>query len=63
MASRLHDSYYIITLFTIYKIIKIDVAYRERMIQQTGDQDIEQNVRFLESLRHQTLTDKEIDRI
>lgn len=50
-------------LASIYKIIKIDVAYRERMIQQTGDQDIEQNVRFLESLRHQTLTDKEIDRI
>ncbi|MGK0723666.1 AI-2E family transporter [Aerococcus urinaeequi] len=50
-------------LASIYKIIKIDVAYRERMIQQTGDQDIEQKVRFLESLRHQTLTDKEIDRI
>ena len=50
-------------LASIYKIIKIDVAYRERMIQQTGDQDIEQNVRFLESLRHQTLTDKEIDKI
>lgn len=50
-------------LASIYKIVKIDVAYRERMIQQTGDQDIEQNVRFLESLRHQTLTDKEIDRI
>lgn len=50
-------------LASIYKIIKIDVAYRERMIQQTGDQDIEQNVRFLESLRHQILTDKEIDRI
>ena len=50
-------------LASIYKIIKIDVAYREHMIQQTGDQDIEQNVRFLESLRHQTLTDKEIDRI
>lgn len=50
-------------LASIYKIIKIDVAYRERIIQQTGDQDIEQNVRFLESLRHQTLTDKEIDRI
>ncbi|MFV8239803.1 AI-2E family transporter [Aerococcus viridans] len=50
-------------LASIYKIIKIDVAYRERMIQQTGDQDIEQNVRSLESLRHQTLTDKEIDRI
>ena len=50
-------------LASIYKIIKIDVAYRERMIQQTGDQDIEQNVRFLESVRHQTLTDKEIDRI
>ncbi|MCY7730522.1 AI-2E family transporter [Aerococcus urinaeequi] len=50
-------------LASIYKIIKIDVAYRERMIQQTGGQDIEQKVRFLESLRHQTLTDKEIDRI
>ncbi|AMB97215.1 AI-2E family transporter [Aerococcus urinaeequi] len=50
-------------LASIYKIIKIDVAYRERMIQQTGDRDIEQKVRFLESLRHQTLTDKEIDRI
>ncbi|WAT24164.1 AI-2E family transporter [Aerococcus urinaeequi] len=50
-------------LASIYKIIKIDVAYRERMIQQTGGQDIEQKVRFLESLRHQTLTDKEIDKI
>lgn len=50
-------------LATIYKIIKIDVAYREWMIQRTGDQDNEQKVRFLESLRHQTLTDKEIDKI
>lgn len=50
-------------LASIYKIIKIDVAYRERMIQRTGDQDNEQKVRFLESLRHQTLTDKEIDKI
>lgn len=50
-------------LATIYKIIKIDVAYREWMIQRTGDQDNEQKVRFLESLRHQTLTNKEIDKI
>lgn len=50
-------------LATIYKIIKIDVAYREWMIQRTGDQDNEQKVRFLESLRHQTLTDKEIDKL
>lgn len=50
-------------LATIYKIIKIDVAYREWMIQRTGDQDNEQKVRFLESLRHQMLTDKEIDKI
>ncbi|MEM5568525.1 AI-2E family transporter [Aerococcus viridans] len=50
-------------LATIYKIIKIDVAYREWMIQRTGDQNNEQKVRFLESLRHQTLTNKEIDKI
>src|SRR5699024_7038477 len=50
-------------LATIYKIIKIDVAYREWMIQRTGDQNNERKVRFLESLRHQTLTNKEIDKI
>ena len=50
-------------LASIYKIIKIDVAYRERMIQRTRDQDSEQKVQFLESLRHQTLTNKEIDKI
>ena len=50
-------------LASIYKIIKIDVAYREHMIQRTRDHDSEQKVQFLESLRHQTLTNKEIDKI
>ncbi|MGH2117317.1 AI-2E family transporter [Aerococcus sp. L_32] len=50
-------------LASIYKIIKIDVRYREQVRQVAGKQDIELKVSFLESLRHQTLTDKEIDRI
>ncbi|MGH2101571.1 AI-2E family transporter [Aerococcus urinaeequi] len=50
-------------LASIYKIIKIDVRYREQVRQVAGKQDVELKVSFLESLRHQTLTDKEIDRI
>lgn len=50
-------------LASIYKIIKIDVAYREKIHQKSAAEDTELSVRFLESLRHQTLTNEEIDKI
>lgn len=50
-------------LASIYKIIKIDVAYREKIRQKSAAEDTEFSVRFLESLRHQTLTNEEIDKI
>lgn len=50
-------------LASIYKIIKIDVAYREKIRQKSAAEDTELSVRFLESLRHQTLTNEEIDKI
>ncbi|MFE0442164.1 AI-2E family transporter [Aerococcus sp. NPDC058936] len=50
-------------LASIYKIIKIDVKYREQVRQETGEQDLRPTVRFLESLRHQALTEEEIDKL
>ena len=50
-------------LASIYKIIKIDVQYREQVRQEAGEQDVEADVRFLESLRHRNLTDEEIDKM
>lgn len=50
-------------LASIYKIIKIDVRYREQVSQETGEQDVDLPVRFLESLRHQALTEEEIDKM
>lgn len=50
-------------LASIYKIIKIDVKYREQVRQETGEQDVRPTVRFLESLRHQALTEEEIDKL
>ncbi|WP_290491906.1 MULTISPECIES: AI-2E family transporter [unclassified Aerococcus] len=50
-------------LASIYKIIKIDVQYREQVRQEAGEQDVEPVVRFLESLRHRNLTDEEIDKM
>ncbi|GMR70221.1 AI-2E family transporter [Aerococcus viridans] len=50
-------------LASIYKIIKIDVQYREQVRQEAGEQDVEPDVRFLESLRHRNLTDEEIDKM
>lgn len=50
-------------LASIYKIIKIDVKYREQVRQETGEQDVGPTVRFLESLRHQPLTEEEIDKL
>ena len=50
-------------LASIYKIIKIDVRYREQVSHETGEQDVDLPVRFLESLRHQVLTEEEIDKM
>lgn len=50
-------------LASVYKIIKIDVKYREQVSQETGEQDVGLPVRFLESLRHQALTEEEIDKM
>lgn len=49
-------------LASIYKIIKIDVKYREQVRQAAGKQDIELKVSFLESLRHPALIEEEIDK-
>lgn len=49
-------------LASIYKIIKIDVRYREQVSQETGEQDVDLPVRFLESLRHPALIEEEIDK-
>uniref|UniRef100_UPI00352B0AE9 AI-2E family transporter n=1 Tax=Aerococcus urinaeequi TaxID=51665 RepID=UPI00352B0AE9 len=48
-------------LASIYKIIKIDVKYREQVRQVAGKQDVELKVSFLESLRHPALIEEEID--
>ena len=48
-------------LASIYKIIKIDVKYREQVRQAAGKQDVELKVSFLESLRHPALIEEEID--
>ncbi len=50
-------------LASIYKIIRIDVRYREQVSQEAGEQDVDLPVRFLESLRHQALTEEEIDKM
>ncbi|MGK9326008.1 AI-2E family transporter [Aerococcus urinaeequi] len=50
-------------LASIYKIIKIDVKYREQVRQAAGKQVVELKVSFLESLRHQALTEEEIDKM
>ncbi|MEY8370082.1 AI-2E family transporter [Aerococcaceae bacterium 50-4] len=50
-------------LASIYKIIKIDVRYREGIREKTDEEDAELKVHFLESLRHRSLTNKEIDKI
>ena len=50
-------------LASIYKIIRIDVRYREQVSQEAGEQDVDLPVRFLESLRHQVLTEEEIDKM
>lgn len=49
-------------LASIYKIIKIDVKYREQVRQVAGKQDVELKVSFLESLRHPALIEEEIDK-
>lgn len=49
-------------LASIYKIIKIDVKYREQVRQVAGKQDVELTVSFLESLRHPALIEEEIDK-
>ncbi|KAF3299541.1 putative PurR-regulated permease PerM [Aerococcus sp. 150760007-1] len=49
-------------LASIYKIIKIDVKYREQVRQAAGKQDVELKVSFLESLRHPALIEEEIDK-
>lgn len=49
-------------LASIYKIIKIDVKYREQVRQVAGKQDVELKVSFLESLRHRALIEEEIDK-
>lgn len=49
-------------LASIYKIIKIDVRYREQVRQAAGKQDVELKVSFLESLRHPALIEEEIDK-
>ena len=50
-------------LASVYKIIRIDVRYREQVSQEAGEQDVDLPVRFLESLRHQALTEEEIDKL
>lgn len=50
-------------LASVYKIIRIDVRYREQVSQEAGEQDVDLPVRFLESLRHQALTEEEIDKM
>lgn len=49
-------------LASIYKIIKIDVKYREQVRQVAGKKDVELKVSFLESLRHPALIEEEIDK-
>lgn len=50
-------------LAAIYKIIKLDVRYRESVKEDSVDKDGQIGIKWLESLRNKTLTNEEIDNI
>ncbi|WP_255377052.1 AI-2E family transporter [Aerococcus sp. 1KP-2016] len=50
-------------LASIYKILKLDVRYRETLKANSANQEDTDHVKFLDSLRHHLLTNDEIDRL